>query len=126
VAFIRRFLESGDESIQLEAAGALAQSRDPEAIDAIKEFWEQPLLSVELRRLVLINLGASPVVAAAEFLLSVIAGESAELGATAMTALATSRFQGDMRVRVAAVVETGGKPELRRIFVQKSDQSSRP
>lgn len=126
VAFIRRFLESGDESIQLEAAGALAQSRDPEAIDAIKEFWEQPLLSVELRRLVLINLGASPLMAAAEFLLSVIAGESAELGATAMTALATSRFQSEMRARVAAVVETGGKPELRRLFVQKWDQSSRP
>jgi len=127
VAFIRRFLQSADASIQLEAASALAQSRDPDAIDAIKEFWEQPLLSLELRRLVLINLGASPVAAAAEFLLAVIAGESAELAATAIAALATSRFQAEVHARVVALVEGGDNAELKRVFRQKwGDQSSRP
>jgi HEAT repeat protein len=127
VAFIRRFLQSADEAMQLEAASALAQSRDPEAIEAIKEFWEQPLLSLELRRLVLINLGASPVAAAAEFLMSVIAGESAELAATAITALAASRFHDEVHARVAALMEGSDNAELRRIIAQKwGDQSSRP
>jgi HEAT repeat protein len=127
VTFVRRFLQSEDESIQLEAASALAQSRDPEAIEVITEFWEQPLLSLELRRLVLINLGASPVSAAAEFLLSVVGGESAGLAATAIAALATSRFQAEVHARVAALVERSDTAELRRIFAQKwPAQSSRP
>src|SRR5258708_3133680 len=86
VAFIRRFLQSADESVQLEAASALAGSRDPEAIDAIKEFWEQPLLSLELRRVGVVNLGASPVVAAGGFLLLVVAGQCGAAAGTVMYA----------------------------------------
>ena len=78
VAFVGRFLKSSDADIQLEAASALAQCRDPQAIDVLKDFWHESLISLELRRLLLIGLGASPLADAAEFLLSVVSDSAVE------------------------------------------------
>jgi HEAT repeat protein len=125
MSFISRFLRSADQEIQLEAASALAQCRDPEAIEILKEFWQEPLISFDLRRVVLINLGASPLPDAAEFLLSVISHESTELAASAITALATSRFHADMRERIAAVVGHTDNPDLNSIFEQKFGRHQR-
>src|SRR5206468_3117173 len=101
VSFVSRFLLSTDDDIRLEAASALAQCREAQAIEILKEFWQEPLLiSVELRRALLISLGASPLEAAAEFLLTVVAdAEDLELAETAVRALATSRFQGQLKDR---------------------------
>src|SRR5919201_381471 len=90
IAFVSRLLRSAAEAIQVEAASALAQSHDPQAIELLAEFWQEPLLSLELRRALLISLGASPLADAAEFLLAVISREPAALGASAIAALATS------------------------------------
>jgi hypothetical protein len=119
VAFVSRFLRSEDANIQLEAAGALAQSRDPEAIDSVKEFWQDLGLSLDVRRVVLINMGASPVRDAAEFLLSVVSSNSAELASSAITALATSRFHAELRERIAVAVNETARPDLRLLFEQK-------
>src|SRR5437667_7944924 len=91
LAFISRFLKSADEEIQLEAASALAQCREPQAIEVLAQFWQQPRISLDLRRALLLSLGASPLPEAVEFLLSIISRESAELAVSAITALATSR-----------------------------------
>jgi len=105
VTFVSRFLKSADGDIQLEAASALAHCRDPQAIASLEEFWHEPWISRELRRALLIELGASPLREAAEFLLSVISSEAAELASSALTALANSRFHTEMQERIAAVVE---------------------
>ena len=118
VPFVGRFLKSADGDIQLEAASALAQCRDPRAVEALSEFWQDPLLSLETRRALLLSLAASPVPAAAELLLDVITGEHPDLTATAITALATSRFRAEMRSRVAAAVEQSRRPELSALFAE--------
>jgi HEAT repeat protein len=119
VAFIGRFLKSADEEVQLEAASALAQCREAQAIKILEEFWLEPRLSLNLRQALLISLGASPLPEAVEFLLSVISRGSAAQAVTAITALATSRFQAELRERIAAVVEQRNRPELSAIFLQK-------
>jgi len=92
LAFVSRFLQSANADVQLEAASALAHCRDPQAIEVLKEFWHEPLLSIELRRVLLIDLGASPLSESADFLLAVVAGDAPALAATALTALSSSRY----------------------------------
>jgi HEAT repeat protein len=119
VAFISRFLKSASEDVQLEAASALAQCRDPEAIQVLREYWQDPLVALEVRQALLINLGASPLPEAADFLLGVVAREPAALAGTAVGALATSRFQREIRERLSAAVEERDSHELRILFGQK-------
>jgi HEAT repeat protein len=122
VGFVSRFLKAADENVRLEAACALAQSREPEAIEILKGFW-RGRLSPAMRGALLISLGASPVTEAAEFLLSVITEESGELFATAVAALAASRFRIDMRERIRAAVEGKHDANLKRIFEKEFQRS---
>lgn len=118
VPFIGGFLNSKDEDIRLEAACALAQSRDVQAIEILKKFWRRRL-TPEVRRILLISLGASPLAQAAEFLLSLVAGDTKEISEQALAALAASRFQAGMRERLAAVVDTKQDAGLRQLFEKK-------
>jgi HEAT repeat protein len=119
VSFVSRFLNSSlEDDVRREAASALAQSRDPEAISVLKSFWQEPLLNVELRRAVLINLGASPLPESADFLLSVLSTEDRTLALTALTALSTSRFHTQLSPQLAAAVANRNDPELEAAFTQ--------
>jgi HEAT repeat protein len=113
-SFVGRFLQSDNAAVQLEAASALAQCRDPHAIDILKEFWQEPLTSFDMRRALLMSLGASPVRDAAVFLLDVVSQESAALAASALSALALSRFRDELRPNIAAVVAGRNDPDLER------------
>jgi HEAT repeat protein len=124
VAFISRFLRSSTEDIQLEAASALAQCRDPEAIGVLREFWREPLLATDLRQALLINLGASPLHEAAEFLFEVVASEPIALAIAALTALATSRFQTELRPRLADAVACRDSTQLRAAYEEKFAKES--
>ena len=118
VPFISRFLKAADEDVRLEAAAALAQSREPMAIEILKNCWRDRL-SRELRGALVAALGGSTLPEAAEFLLAIIAGDSDELAATALAALAASRFRAEMRERTAPIVEGKQSPQLTRLFEQK-------
>ena len=124
VAFISRFLESRNGDVRLEAASALAQCRDVEAIQVLKEFWKQPLLSVEERRALLINLGASPLPEAADFLVGIVASEAPTLAASAIAALGSSRFRTQLAARVAESVATRDDPILIRAFEESFGAAS--
>jgi HEAT repeat protein len=113
--FIQRFLESRDDEVAAEAASALATSREPEAIEILKTFWRTHV-PAEVRKAILISLGASTLSDAAEFLLSILASDSGELAAQALTALASSRFRGEVRERVRATLQEKRDPELDAIF----------
>jgi hypothetical protein len=117
VPFIGRFLKSQDDDIRLEAAGALAQSREPEAMEILKNFW-QDHMPREMRTALVASLGASPLPEAAEFLLSILENESGELAASAVEALAASRFRAEMRERIAAIVEGKHELTLESLFAQ--------
>jgi HEAT repeat protein len=119
VAFISRFLKSSSEDVQLEAASALAQCRDPEAIQVLREFWRDPLLPLDLRQALLINLGASPLREAADFLLAVVSSEVIALATTALNALGSSRFHAEIREPLVAAVEHRDSQQLHEAFAAK-------
>jgi HEAT repeat protein len=113
--FVERFLHHQDQEIAAEAAGALATSREPEALEILKAFWRKRA-PADVRKAILISLGASTLRAAADFLLDVLSEESGELAAQALTALGASRFRSEMREPVKATVVSKSDPELNRIY----------
>lgn len=119
VAVVSRFLRRRDEEVQVEAANALAQCRLVEAISVLRQLWQEELPSIDVRRAILIGLGASALPESAEFLLSVIADASQTLAETAITSLSTSRFAGETRARAAESVAARANPALQRQFEEK-------
>jgi hypothetical protein len=73
----------------------------------------------DVRKAILISLGASTLRASANFLLQVFSEESGELAAQALTALGASRFRSEIRDAVKALVESKADSELSRIFAKK-------
>ncbi len=119
VAFISRFLQSPSEDVQLEAASALAQCRDPEAMARLREFWQEPLLPTDVRQALLMNLGASPLREAADFLLELVADAPVALATGAVAALATSRFHADVRLRLQDLLAARDSSQLQAVFKEK-------
>jgi HEAT repeat protein len=126
VAFVSRFFRHANLDVQLAAADALAQCRHTEAITVLHSFWQSELVSIDVRRTILIGLGASPVPESAEFLLSAITDEPPTLAETAITALSTSRFGPESHARAAAAVAARQVPSLQRLFDEKFGVSGPP
>jgi HEAT repeat protein len=123
VVFLTRFLHSSNQEVQLEAASALAQCRDPQAVTILRQYWQDPFLPDDIRHALLINLGASPLAEAAEVLLEVIAREPLPLASTALTALANSRFQTDFRPRIVAAVTQRDSAQLTSLYAEKFSET---
>ena len=115
LSFVARFLESPDHDLRLEAAGALAESHESEAIDLLKAFWEKQS-DPAVKRTLLTFLAASPLPAAAGFLLSIIEDASGQTAAHALAALANSRYRTQLQERVAAIVKQKRDPALAKIL----------
>ncbi len=118
VAFVARFLRALDEDVKMEAVAALALAKEPEAVEVLRDFWRERL-TPEMRRSLLLSLAGSPVADAAEFLLSVVAGESGDLAAAAISALASSRFREEAKERIATVIAGRGGTEAERAFARE-------
>jgi hypothetical protein len=103
VAFVRRFLDADNPEIVLEAASALAESRVVAALGVIEQLWTTEL-SLDLRRAIVFSCGASPLPQAAQFLQSLLTDRRADIAATAIAALAASRFRNDLRAHVEETV----------------------
>lgn len=118
VSFVSRFLHSPSADVQLEAASALAQARDPEAIVVLKDYWTWCRLPTDLRQALLMSLAASPQREAADFLLSLLAVEPLPISTTALVALATSRFRSEVAARVQAELESRQSQQLDALFAE--------
>jgi HEAT repeat protein len=112
---LQSLLNHTEEEVRIEAASALAASREPEAIEILKSFWKGKV-SADVRRAILISLGASPLRSAAEFLLAVFSDPSHEWAAEALTALASSRFHEELREAAKRAVESSSDARLRQLF----------
>jgi HEAT repeat protein len=123
IGFIGRFLKVPDEDVRSEAANALAQARQPEAIELLKSFWEGAL-SPEMRRALLLSLGASPLPESTDFLLAVLANGSPQVAEYALAALAPSRLRSGMRERIRAVVEERNDSALRQLFEREFQRAN--
>jgi HEAT repeat protein len=120
VGFLTQFLTPDNPSrssqdTQLEAACALAQSDQPEALAVVKHYWGRWTV-LEFKRAVLLSLGASPLRAAADFLLSLLSEAPAQLAADAIAVLAASRYRSEVRDQAAHIVSGRNDPALSEIF----------
>lgn len=115
IAFVARFLDAEDSDIRMEAAAALAESRDTEAIDALESFWNR-LTDPDLKRAILTLLGSSPLPEAARLLVKIIADAPRDTAIAAIQALARSRFRSRFREQADGAVTQNGDPRLRPAF----------
>ncbi|HEX3551531.1 MAG TPA: hypothetical protein VHT53_14190, partial [Candidatus Elarobacter sp.] len=108
VAFVATFLEHVDDAVKGEAAATLAQSRDPAALVALREFLGRPV-SRELREATITACAACPQPAIVDLLIDVIGGQRGD-AEIAIAAIAQSRFRDAARARTwDAVLATRGR-----------------
>jgi hypothetical protein len=110
-AFVERFLASTDEGVVIEAVSALAGSRVPEALASVLRMWSGEI-SMDLRRAIVFSCAASALTAAGEFLLTVVVDERGDLAASALSALAASRFRRDVQERAHQIALGSGNAEI--------------
>ena len=101
IPFVAGFLKSGSD-VAMEAVAALGECHDPEgSVVLINAYDTIP----ELRRAILLSLGASRHSAAADFLLSVVSKGRREQAILAIQALASGRFRDEYKDRVRAAID---------------------
>jgi HEAT repeat protein len=109
--FVAEFLQSADEAVREGAVLALGESRRPEAFQILKDFWHVQI-GDGLRETILVAMALLRLPAANDFLLSLVADESAVVATAAVSALAVHRHDTRLRERVAAAVATTGDADL--------------
>jgi HEAT repeat protein len=120
--FVAGFLHHADADVRMEAAGALALSYEPEAIEHLRRFFESQT-DPFVKKTLLTLLGGSPVPAAADFLVSVLEDSSGPVAAEAVKALANSRFRAQVHGRVATIIAGRGDDELTSLLARAFDQA---
>jgi HEAT repeat protein len=115
VPFVGRFLDHADEQVRVEAAAALGAAREPEALELLTARYRRER-DPDLRHAIVTAAGASPIPAAADFLLSVIAEGEQNLALAAVEALAASRFRNESRDKAEAAVRARNLATLEQHF----------
>jgi HEAT repeat protein len=115
IPFVAGFMRAEPEADRIEAASALAESREPAAFAAVRSAWDDPS-ALSLRRGIVVALGASPLAEAADFLLEVVADGSRDIAIAALEALGTSRFASDVRERAQRTASATGDAAIARGF----------
>jgi len=111
VAFVARFLSAPDPDLRAEAAAALGSCPEPQAIEILKQAFENRL-DPELKAAILRSLAASRQLSAAEFLLSVIEESRPEFAVAGLESLAAGRFRDEFRDRAGDAVRRRSISEL--------------
>jgi hypothetical protein len=115
--FASRFLASRDQELRMEAIASIALCDAESAVTILSAHLKHER-ATEARELLVKSLGASKQEAAASFLLELIATARGPLAATAVEALAGSRFRETFRDRVQKAVESRTDEEVRRAWNQ--------
>lgn len=115
VPFVIEFLGSEDEATQLEAAASLAQSRHQQAFDAVAALWPS-ILTRDLRRTIIIGLGASPLDDARDLLLNILRNDQQENATCAVTALASGRHRDTLKADIEQIVSSRKDRQLAQAF----------
>lgn len=121
--FVAGFLHSEDADIRIEAAAALADSRQVEALVPVKEFLSRQS-DPEVHRTVLAVLGTSPQPATGDYLLSVVESASERIGCFALAALGKSRYAGALRENARRVIAARESAVLTAAFEKAFGSSS--
>ncbi len=111
VPVVGGYLRSKEPDIRVEAASALGESRQPDAVALLKTAWNDESDGA-VRKAILLALAASRQPEAIDFLIELVG--SGERGA--LTALAVLRGSDEIRRRVADAVRSAGDPKFEAEF----------
>lgn len=103
IRFIAPFLDHEDDELQLEAAASLALSRHPDALGELRGFLARPPAR-EVREAAIKACAGSPQPTVVDLLLEIVRGGDVSSAASAIGALAQSRFREAARERVWTAV----------------------
>ncbi len=113
IPFVASFLCAENTDVRVQAAAALGECHEPAAVAVLQEHWRAQS-DPDTRRAILLSLGASRQIAAADFLLSVVSEGLTEDARNAIRALGAGRFRDEYCERVAAAIES--RPNLLEVF----------
>jgi HEAT repeat protein len=119
--FVAQYLNDSLSTLQETAVFALAETRRPEALAVLKDYW--PKAPAEVRELLPVALAMFRLPAANEFLVGLIAAKDASTCA-ALSALAIYRENPKIRASIAAAVEANGTKAVRELFQKKFPEES--
>jgi HEAT repeat protein len=114
--FVARYLRAPQSTLQEAAMFALAETRRPEALAILTDYW--PGAPDDVRDSLLVALAIFRLPAANEFLISLIAGKDA-MARSALSALAIHRDNPKLAASIAAAVDANGLPAVREWFNKK-------
>jgi HEAT repeat protein len=107
----RQLLAHTNEDLRYEAAGALGESRDPQAFEALRDCYQRTR-DPRFRHALLLAIGASLQPAGIEYLTGLIQPPDLDTAAWAIEALAPARFRDEARQQVEAAVSRTGSDKL--------------
>jgi hypothetical protein len=114
VPFVASFLYI-DGDVRFEAAAALGEFPDPAAVTALTTHFAATT-DFEMRRAILLSLGASRLDAAADFLMGVLTNGDVQDAIVSVHALAIGRFKEDLREQVRGVISKRASSRLDAAF----------
>ncbi len=117
LAFIAPFLDHERDDVRAEAAAAIALSRDPAALDLLRDVLRRAR-SRALREATAAACAASPQRAVVELLLPIVAADDAALAQTALRALAASRFRAAVRERAHEAADRARDPRVAAAYAE--------
>ena len=116
--FVTRFLYAADASLQEGAALALAESRRPESLEVLQDFWRKTQ-GGSIQEVVLLAISMLRLPAALDFLLEIVGGENQSAALAALSALTIHRHNEPFKERVAAIVAQKRSAALKTRFEAK-------
>jgi HEAT repeat protein len=114
--FVAQYLNDSLSTLQETAVFALAETRRPEALAVLKDYW--PKAPTDVRELLPVAVAMFRLPAANEFLISLITAKDAS-ACTALSALAIYRENPKIRASIAAAVEANGTKAVKELFGKK-------
>jgi HEAT repeat protein len=119
--FVAQYLNDSLSALQETAVFALAETRRPEALAALKDYW--PQAPADVRELLPVAVAMFRLPAANEFLIGLITAKDASASA-ALSALAIYRENPKVRASIAAAVEVNGTKAVRELFGKRFPEES--
>jgi HEAT repeat protein len=118
IAFVTRFLDSGDMANCEAAIIALGRSRLPAAFDLLKTCWHRHPIGLDEEIFLAMAMLRLPT--STEFLLEIVATGQERAALSALSALLIHRYDSGLRERIAEAVQKNGSGTLRAKFVRES------
>jgi hypothetical protein len=119
LAFVAKWLAGPDAVLRELAALALGESRVPEALDALKGAWNEPVVADELRFALLRAAAAHRSEAAFDWLLSIAAEARPIVAARVIESLEPYKNNARLSERLRAVLAERGDRELESVFAKR-------